>query len=112
MEQSYELCKFYNAEQGCKNGKSCLYNPESPTRCWKFLYPYAICEHFDLVDYVLCSNLNKIDTNIGIVDTSINVSKVENNGVPISDTISNLEFKIKQLERRSKKNMWKGRNKR
>ena len=47
MEQNYELCKFYSAEQGCKNGKSCLYNQESPTRCWKFLYPATICEHFD-----------------------------------------------------------------
>ena len=50
MEQSYELCKFYTAEEGCRNGKSCLYNPESPIRCWKFLYPYAICEHFDFAE--------------------------------------------------------------
>ena len=50
MEQSYELCKFYNAEQGCRNGKSCWYNPESPIRCWKFLYPYTICEHFNFAE--------------------------------------------------------------
>ena len=48
--QNYHLCKFYNEEQGCKNGKSCLYNPEFPARCWKFFYPVIECKHFQFAE--------------------------------------------------------------
>lgn len=33
-----EKCKYYSYEAGRKNGKSCIKNPDNPTRCMPWLY--------------------------------------------------------------------------